>query len=66
MSIGEEAPKNLPDMTATEYEMVGDNYLLQNNLPMAFVHYDKALRMAPGKSQPALQKSQYLFKTART
>jgi tetratricopeptide (TPR) repeat protein len=48
LPVGEEARKNLPDMTATEYEMVGDNYLLQNNLPMAFVHYDKALRMAPG------------------
>jgi Flp pilus assembly protein TadD len=48
LSVGAEAHKNLPDMTATEYEMVGDNYLQHNNLPMAFVQYDKALKMAPG------------------
>ena len=61
-SIGEEAPKNLPDMTATEYEMVGDNYLLQNNLPMAFVHYDKALRMTPGKSSLRYKKASIFLK----
>ena len=62
MSTREEAPKNLPDMTAAEYEMVGDNYLLQNNLPMAFVHYDKALRMAPGKVSLRYKKASIYIK----
>jgi Flp pilus assembly protein TadD len=62
MSAGEETRKNLPDMTATEYEMVGDNYLLQNNLPMAFVHYDKALRMVPGKVSLRYKKASIFFK----
>jgi Flp pilus assembly protein TadD len=47
MSVADEALKDLPEMTAEEYEMVGDQYFLQNNLPMAFVQYDKALHMAP-------------------
>jgi Flp pilus assembly protein TadD len=42
-----EAHKTLPEMTAEEYTMAGDTYLLQHNLPMAFVQYDKALRLAP-------------------
>jgi Flp pilus assembly protein TadD len=46
----QKALKNLPEMTAEDYEMVGDTYFRQNNLPMAFVQYDKALRMAPTKS----------------
>jgi Flp pilus assembly protein TadD len=61
-SIGDEAPKNLPDMTATEYEIVGDNYLLQNNLPMAFVQYDKALRMAPNKISVQYKKASIFLK----
>ena len=47
MSVADETPQKLPEMTIEEYEIAGDNYLLQNNLPMAFVQYDKALRMAP-------------------
>ena len=62
MSVAEEAPKNLPDMTATDYEMLGDNYLLQNNLPMAFVQYDKALRMAPGKVSLRYKKASIYLK----
>jgi tetratricopeptide (TPR) repeat protein len=61
-SMGEEAPKSLPDMTATEYEIVGDNYLLQNNLPMAFVHYDKALRMVPSKISLQYKKASIFLK----
>ena len=42
-----EALKKLPEMTPGDYEVAGDNYLQQGNLPMAFVQYDKALRFAP-------------------
>jgi Flp pilus assembly protein TadD len=43
----EDALKKLPEMTPGDYEVAGDNYLQQGNLPMAFVQYDKALRFAP-------------------
>jgi tetratricopeptide (TPR) repeat protein len=46
-SVADAALTNLPEMTAEEYETVGDTYLQQRNLAMAFVHYDKALRLAP-------------------
>ena len=49
MSVGDEMGKNLPEMTAEEYEMVGDNSFRQGNLSMAFVQYDKAQRIAPTK-----------------
>jgi Flp pilus assembly protein TadD len=49
MSVADEALKNLPEMTAKDYELAGDAYFLQHNLPMAFVQYDKALRLAPAQ-----------------
>ena len=58
MRVEEEALKTLPAMTAAEHERVGDHYLQQGNLHMAFVHYDKALRLDP--TQPRL-----LYKTGR-
>lgn len=51
MAVTDEALKHLPEMTAADYTLAGDQYFLQNNLPMAFVHYDKALRMAPDKPE---------------
>jgi tetratricopeptide (TPR) repeat protein len=72
----------LPEMTAKDYEMAGDNYVLQHNLPLAFVQYDKALRLAPtavglrykkgviflkkGMPQEALQEFQAVLKTDDT
>jgi Flp pilus assembly protein TadD len=53
LPIADEALKDLPEMSATEYEMAGDHHFLQNNLPLAFVQYDKALRMAP--TMPSLR-----------
>lgn len=38
--------KNLK-MTPEEYERRGDNYLKQNNIDMAFIQYDRALRLKP-------------------
>ena len=50
VAVTDEVPKSLPEMTAEEHERVGDQYFQQNDLPMAFVHYDKALRMASTKT----------------
>lgn len=41
------AAKKVPDMTAGGYERMGDNYIRQGNLDMAFVQYGKALNLAP-------------------
>ena len=43
----DEPAQHLPKMTAEEYQRLGDRYFLQNDLPMAYVHYDKALYLAP-------------------
>jgi tetratricopeptide (TPR) repeat protein len=43
----DEPAQHLPKMTAEEYQRIGDRYFLQNDLPMAYVHYDKALYLAP-------------------
>lgn len=39
-----------PDMTAHEYECLGDHYLQQNNMDMAFTQYDKALNLEQGNN----------------
>lgn len=43
----DEPAQHLPKMTADEYQRIGDRYFVQNDLPMAYVHYDKALYLAP-------------------
>ena len=43
----DEPVQNRPDMTAEEYQRIGDRHFQQNELAMAFVHYDKALYLAP-------------------
>ena len=43
----DEPAQPLPKMTAEEHQRIGDRYFLQNELPMAYVHYDKALYLAP-------------------
>lgn len=48
-SVTDAALTHLPEMTAEERETVGDTYFQQHNLSMAFVHYEQALRLAPGK-----------------
>lgn len=47
LPLGEDAVKKMPAMTAGEYERLGDTYLRQGNMNMAFVQYDKALRLEP-------------------
>jgi tetratricopeptide (TPR) repeat protein len=40
--------KDLPEMTADEYELLGDALLSKKNLYLAYVQYDKSLEMNPG------------------
>lgn len=41
------AAKKLPEMTGDELERLGDAFLAEGNLPMAFVHYEKSLKRYP-------------------
>ena len=43
MAAEEEASKKNPEMTAEGYEQLGDFYLWQGNMEMAFFQYKKAL-----------------------
>lgn len=45
--LDEALQKELPAMTASDYEALGDTYLSHDNMTMAFVQYDKALRLEP-------------------
>lgn len=47
MELAPDPLKDLPAMTAEEYENLGDNYLRQGNINMAFVQYNKAIKMHP-------------------
>ena len=47
----EEASRKIPDMTAEGYEKLGDNYLSQGSLDMAFLQYGKALQLDPGQAR---------------
>ena len=40
-------PVKLPEMTAEEYEKLGDQSFIQKNIDLAFVQYNKALRLNP-------------------
>ena len=43
--------KKLPEMTGDELEMSGDAFLAKGNLPMAFVQYEKFLRLDSGNAR---------------
>jgi Flp pilus assembly protein TadD len=43
----EEAANKAPDMTADRYERLGDQYLSQGDLDLAFIQYSKSLRLDP-------------------
>jgi Flp pilus assembly protein TadD len=51
MPLESDAVKKLPDMTAGEYERLGDTYLRQGNINMAYLQYDKALGMEPKQAR---------------
>jgi tetratricopeptide (TPR) repeat protein len=43
--------KELPDMTAEDYEASGDLYLGNEDYTMAFVQYEKSLQLKPGNAR---------------
>src|SRR4030042_4180474 len=43
----DEALKKIPEMTAEGYEKLGDSYVKQGNLDMAFIQYGRALTLDP-------------------
>jgi len=45
----EEKQIRAPELGAEEYERLGDLYLTQGNMDLAFLQYDKALRMDPSR-----------------
>src|SRR5437773_7929168 len=45
MSLDENTMKNPPQMSVEEYERLGDTYIRQGNMTMAFAQYDRSLRM---------------------
>jgi Flp pilus assembly protein TadD len=51
MAFEDDATQKLPAMTAGEYERLGDTYLRQGNINMAYLQYDKALRMEPTEAR---------------
>jgi Flp pilus assembly protein TadD len=51
MPLEDNTLKKLPEMTAGEYERLGDTYLRQGNINMAYLQYDKALRMEPKQAR---------------
>lgn len=55
-----DTPKELPELDARGLEQLGDNYVKQGNVPMAFVQYEKALAKDPNL-ESAKVKQGYLF-----
>jgi Flp pilus assembly protein TadD len=51
MPMENDVTKKLPEMTAAEYERLGDTYLRQGNINMAYLQYDKSLRMEPKQAR---------------
>lgn len=45
-----EISEKIPEMTAEDYGKLGDNYVQQNNIDMAFIQYNKAIRLDPEKN----------------
>lgn len=49
--VDEALQQEPPKMTGRDYEALGDTYLSNGNLTMAFVQYDKALRLEPAATR---------------
>ena len=47
----EVASKKGPELSAEEYERLGDSYLRQGSMDMAFIQYNKALRLNPSQTR---------------
>ena len=60
MSLEQVVTQKLPEMTVEECERLGDRYLAQGNMDMAFIQYQKALHLDP-KQVRFRYKVGYLF-----
>jgi len=49
IALDEQTVQQPPELSAEEYERLGDSYTRQSNIPMAFVQYDHSLRMDPSR-----------------
>ena len=53
--------KDLPEMSGDEYERLGDALLSKNNLFLAFVQYEKSLKLNPGNMRVEYKKGMALL-----
>ena len=53
---GIKAEMTLPEMTSDDYERLGDAHLSRGNLHMAFVQYEKALKLSPENTKVLYKK----------
>jgi len=60
--VDETLHKEPPAMTVGDYEALGDTYLSNGNMPMAFVQYDKALRLGPASTRIRYKSGSLLLK----
>ena len=58
--------KDLPEMTAHDYGVAGDNHLRLGNLTAAFVQYDKALSLDPNLAHVRYKKAHLLLRRRMT
>jgi tetratricopeptide (TPR) repeat protein len=54
--------QKLPDMTADEYEMLGDALLQKGDLPLAYLQYGKSLKLNPNNVRVEYKKGLALLK----
>ena len=53
--------QDLPEITGNEYEQLGDALLSKKNYYLAFVHYEKALKLNPGNNRIEYKKGLVLL-----
>lgn len=53
--------KSLPEMTVRDYEVLGDLHVQQGNPSLAFLQYDKALRLEPNHLSLRYKQSRLLL-----
>ncbi len=61
----EDVLKPLPEMTSRDYETSGDRYRRQGDLSMAFLQYDKALRLTPNNLDVRYKQNYLLLQRGR-
>lgn len=65
LAKAENVLKPLPEMTVRDHEAAGDRYRQQGDLSMAFLQYDKALRLAPNDLNVRYKKGSLFLQKGR-